>query len=91
VNACGDSFHGEPDAENLHVRFDEGGVGRYDWSAVAKPRKGNLDTDVYRNLPLDYLLLYSTFFLEQFPPKILSLPGEMVQSLYIPFQEEPYV
>ncbi len=41
---------GEPDAGNLHVRFEEGGVGRRVWSAVAKPRKENLDTEVYRNL-----------------------------------------
>ena len=31
---------GEPDAGNPHVRFDEGGVGRMRWYAVAKAQKG---------------------------------------------------
>ncbi len=43
-------FPGEPDAGKLHVRFDEGGVGRNAWHAASEPQRGNSVTDVCRSL-----------------------------------------
>ena len=39
----------------LHVRFDEGGVGRNTWHAANEPQRGNPVTDVCRSLnPVTY-------------------------------------
>ena len=64
-------FPGEPDAGKLHVRFDEGGVGRNTWHAANEPQRENPVTDVCRSLNI---VTYSS-----------TLPRERFCSFSLPF------